>query len=815
MKNFLQDLRYAARMLRRSPGFAAVAIGTLALGIGANTAIFSLVRAVLLEPLPFADAERVVNVTESWKGRKGGSVSAGMLADLQRQSKSFDGLGAARYANMNFAAGSGTADAERVVGARVSHEFFSVFGIAPAIGRVFRPEEDRPGGERVVVLSHRLWTGKLNSAPDVLGRVLRLNGEPYTVIGVMPKAFDYSRDNEELWIPAAFSAEVLANHDNHNLVVFGLLKPGVTIGQAQAEASAIMAGIRKAFPQEASERDFRVQAMREALVENYSDRLWILFGAVSLVLLIACINVSNMLLARGALRSRELTVRSAIGASRGRIARQLFTENLALGVIGGTLGVLAASAAVGVLVAASPADVPRIEFAGVNGTVLAFALLTSLVSAVLFGLAPMLRAARGDLQSGLREGGRGSRRGGGRDRVRTLLVAGQIALVLPLLAGAGLLIRTALHLQRVDPGFDPRGVLTARVSLPRSGYEDPTSVSRAFEAAVAELERSPGVTSAALTTQVPLGPGGNSNGLIAEAATLDVTKAVDSRLRVISRDYLKTMGIPLRRGRLFDAHDVDGAPRVMIVSESLARRLWPGEDAVGKRVACCEGSPEDPMWKTVIGIAGDTRSRGLGEDAYPEFYLPIGQTPKEGWDWVQRSVTLVARSKSGDTAALAGPMRAAVQAAAPGVPAYDLRTMKERLRDSLAQERFATLLLASLGIVGLLLAAVGIYGIVSYFVAARTAEFGVRIALGATARDILLATARHGLPPIALGLAAGVAAALAATRWLRATLRGVTPGDPITFAAVVVVLAAAAALAMWAPARRATRIDPSTALRSE
>jgi putative ABC transport system permease protein len=458
--------------------------------------------------------------------------------------------------------------------------------------------------------------------------------------------------------------------------------------------------------------------------------------------------------------------------------------------------------------------VPRIDAAGIDAKVLGFALLVSILSALFFGLAPVLRAARGDLQTGLREGGRGSF-GGARDRIRTLLVAGQIALVIPLLAGAGLLIRTALHLQRVDPGFDPRGVLTARISLPRTGYEDPATVSRALETVVEELGRSPEIAAAGLTTQVPLGPGGNSNGLVAEAATLDVKNAVDSRLRIVTRGYLKAMGIPLRRGRGFDEHDVAGMPRVMIVSESLAQRLWPGQDAIGKRVACCEGSPEDPMYKTVVGIVGDTHSRGLGEDVYPEFYLPIGQTPSDGWNWVQRTVTLVAKAKSGDAATIAGAMRAAVQTVAPEVPAYDVRTMNERLRESLAQERFATTLLAALGIVGLLLAAVGIYGIVAFFVAARTAEFGVRMALGATARDIVVATAKHGLPPVALGLAGGMAAALAATRWLRATLRGVSATDPVTFAAVIAVLAAVAALAMWAPARRAARIDPSSALRSE
>jgi predicted permease len=810
MKTFLQDFRYAIRMLRKSPGFAAVAVGTLAVGIGANTAIFSLVRAVLLDPLPFGDPRRVVLVMEQWKGRRG-NVAGGMFADLQRDSKSFDHLAASRYANMNLAVGD---DAERVLGSRVTHEFFSVLGVPPALGRVFRPEEDRPGGERVVVLSHRLWTARLGASPGVLGRVVRLNGEPYTIVGVMPRSFDYARDNEELWIPAAMTGEVLADHDNHNLIVYGLLRPAATIPQAEAEASAIMANIRKAHPLEAAERDFRIQPLREVLVEDYRDRLWILFGAVGLVLLIACINVSNMLLARGALRTRELTVRSAVGASRGRIARQLLTENLALGLFGGALGVLAASAAVGALVAASPADVPRIDAAGIDARALGFTLVVSILSALFFGLAPVLRAARGDLNTGLREGGRGTRRGG-RDRVRTLLVAGQITLVLPLLAGAGLLIRTALHLQRVDPGFDPGGVLSTRVSLPRAGYEDPSAVTRALENVVTELERSPEVASAALTTQVPFGPGGNSNGLVAEAATLDPKNAVDSRLRIVTRDYLRTMGIPLLRGRQFDERDVHGMPRVMIVGEATARRLWPGQDALGKRIACCEGSREDPMYKTVVGIAADTRSRGLGEEAYPEFYLPIGQTPTDAWDWVQRTVTLVAKAKSGDPATLVGPMRAAVQTVAPGVPAYDVRTMNERLHESMAQERFATILLAALGVVGLLLSAVGIYGIVAYFVAARTAEFGVRMALGATARDIVLATARHGLPPVALGLAAGIVAALAATRWLRATLRGVTPTDPLTFGAVVLVLAAAAALAMWAPARRATRIDPSTALRSE
>ena len=441
---------------------------------------------------------------------------------------------------MNLAVGD---EAERVVGARVTHEFFSVFGVAPALGRVFRPEEDRPGGERVAVLSHRLWTARFGGAPDVLGRPLRLNGELYTIVGIMPKAFDYARDNEELWIPAALTAEVLANHDNHNLVVSGLLRPGVTVAAGPGRSVGIMAESARRYPQEASERDFRIQPMRELLVEDYSDRLWILFGAVGLVLLIACINVSNMLLARGTLRHARAD--GALGGRRLASAHRAAAPDREPGAGPGRRRPRRPRGLGGrrALVAASPGDVPRIESAGVDGTALAFALLVSIVSALLFGLAPVVRAARGDLQTGLRESGRGMR-GGPRDRVRTLLVAGQIALVLPLLVGAGLLIRTALHLQRVDPGFDPRGVLTARVSLPRTADEDPRAVSRTLESVVEELERSPGVASAALTTQVPLGPGGNSNGLVAEAATLDITKAVDSRLRIVTRGLPPDDGDP-------------------------------------------------------------------------------------------------------------------------------------------------------------------------------------------------------------------------------------------------------------------------------
>jgi predicted permease len=814
MSTILQDFRYAIRTLRRSPGFSSIAILTLAIGIGANTAIFSLVQAVLLNPLPFAHAERIVSVEETWRGTAG-SVSAGNFADLKAASGSFDRLAAARYATFNLAE-SGTP--ERVDGARVTGDFFEVFGARPRQGRTFRPEEDRPGAERVVVLSDRMWKTRLGGAADVVGRAVRLDGELYTVVGVMPASFDYTRDNEELWVPAAFDAEALANHDKHNLTVFGLLKPNVSVAAASQEAQTIGRELERRFPQVNSERGFRVQPFKDLLVQGYRERLWILFGAVGLVLLIACSNVSNMLLARGAGRARELSTRAALGASRSRIARQLLTESVVLGLAGGALGAALAVGAVGALVAASPPGVPRIEQASLNAMALLFAFGTSLASSVIFGMAPLVRSTRRDLQSALREGGRTPGLAAGRDRLRLALVSGQVALALLLLVAAGLLIRTAIHLQRVAPGFDPHGVLTARMSLPASGYGDHETIDRTWEQVVAALAQSPGVEAAAVTSQLPMGAGGNSNGLIAEGPggpSFDVSKAVDALLRLTTPDYLKVMRIPLVRGRGFGPQDVRGAPKVMIVSQELARRLWPGQDPIGKRVACCEGSLTDPMWKTVIGVAADVRSRGLGTDVYPEFYLPLAQSPNEVWDWLQRTMAVAARSANGDAAGLSGAVRAAANRAIPGVPLYDVRSMDERLRGSLAQDRFNTLLLSALGAIGLLLAWVGIYGVISYFVAQRAPEFGVRMALGATARDIIALTVRQSLMPVVIGLGAGILAAVAASRVLSSSLHGVGPRDPVTFAVTVALLAGAAALASYVPARRAAKVDPMTALRND
>jgi len=466
-----------------------------------------------------------------------------------------------------------------------------------------------------------------------------------------------------------------------------------------------------------------------------------------------------------------------------------------------------------VLVAASPSEIPRLEQTRIDGPVLAFAVGAALLSSFLFGMAPAWRAARTDLQGVLRDGGRTSA-GVVRDRVRTLLIVGEVALALTLLAGAGLLIRSAFYLQRVDPGFDPHGLITARLSLPPRAYrEGAAEVARAFEQVVEHLQQAPGVRGAAVTSQAPMGPGGNSNGLIPEGRTRELKNAINARLRMVTPGYFATLGIPLRRGRLLVADDFAGAPRVMVVSEALARAAWPGQDPIGKRIACCEGTPDDPRWKTVVGVVGDVRSGGPTREAGPEFYLPITQVPAEAWDWTRRTMTIVARSEGGDPTALTASMRAAVRTVDPDVPLYDIATMEGRMRASIAVTRFHTLLLAAAGGIGLLLAAVGIYGVIAYFAASRTHEISVRLALGATARDILRLVAWQGMRPILVGTVVGTLAAAALTRLIRSSVYGVSATDPATFAVVAATLVVVGLIAAYIPAHRSTRTDPTQALR--
>ena len=681
-----QDVVAGLRQFRKAPGFTAAAVLTIALGIGATTAIFGVVHAVVLRPLPFAAPERIAFVTEFWRDQRS-DVSVGNFVDWRAASTDmFSHLAAINYTNLNVADGS---EPERVLAGRVSRGFFELFGMAPLHGRVLRADEDSPGRDGVVVLSHGFFVQRFAADPSVVGRTIRLNDRPHVVVGVMPEAFDYLADNGALWVPIAFTPEQEAEHDEHYLTVFGRLAPGVTWGQAQDRLVAVARDLEKRYPKDDAGISARVSSYTDSLVQDVRLRLFTWLGAVACVLLIACANVANLLLARGTGRARELAVRASLGASRWRIVRQLLAESLVLSAAGAIGGIAIASWATQLLAVSGPASLPRIFQASVDGAVLAFAVALTLASAVIFGLVPALRAARTDLQGVMREGGRRSGSGVARDGMRTALVAAEVALAVTLIVGAGLLLRAAWQLQRVALGFEPAGVLTARVTLPDGAYPTGERVLQAFDAMLERLQARPGVTAAGFTSQVPMGPGGNGNGLLPTGRPRTPENLISSRLRIVSPGYLETMRVPLQRGRHFTADDRRGAPRVMIISASLAKAAWPGQDPIGRHMQCCEGSEADPRDKTVIGVVGDVRSSGPAGEVQHEFYLPAAQAPEESWSWIQRTLTLAVRGP-GDAAALAAPIRASVRAVDPALPLHNVRTMSERLSRSLASNRFNT-----------------------------------------------------------------------------------------------------------------------------
>jgi len=804
-----QDVTFACRQLVRNPGFTAVAVVTLALGIGATAAIFSVVHAVVLRPLPVADPDRIVAVYEFWRGNNG-NMSAGNYVDAVAASASFSHTTAVQYSSFNL---GDTADAERIIGARTTPGFFGVFSRTPALGRVYTEAEDQAGREQVVVLSHRLWTRRFGADPHIVGRLVRMNGRPYEVIGVMPSSFVFTQQTEELWVPIAFTAQRKATHDEHYLQIYARLKSDVTEAQAKAELSRMAEDLGRRFPKDDAELGFAVTPIMEDLVGDYKERLFILLGAVGFVLLIACGNIANLLLARGAARAGELAIRSALGAGRGRMVRQLLTESFVLAMVSAGLGLAVAAWGVQALVAAAPEGVPRLEQTTLDPAVVGFTLLVALTSAVVFGLAPAVRAARSDLQAVLKEGGRSSGMGGVRDRLRTSLIAGELAIALVLLVGAGLLIRSSIALQNVRPGFVPGGVMSARLALPAAEYPEAARVIGAFEQIAEAARQIPGVEAAGMTSQVPMGAGGNGNGLLPEGKTPEPGNIILSRLRIVTPGYIEAMRIPVVRGRSIRDGDRKGALKVMVVSEALANAAFPAQDPIGKRIACCESAPDGKSsdYKTIVGVAGDVRWRGPGEAPSPEFYLPAAQVPDVAWDWIQRTMYVAIRSGT-EPDALAVPLRRAVAAVAPGVPLFNIRTMDQRMGESLATARFNTLLLSLLGAIGLVLAAVGIYGVIAYFVTRRTQEIGVRMALGATRRDVVMLVVRQAAWPVGVGIAAGLALSALTARVLSAQLVGVTAHDPITLTAVAFTLLGIAFLAALVPAGRAASVSPTQAL---
>jgi len=805
-----QDVTFALRQLLKTPMFTAITVLTLALGIGGTTAIFSAVYAVVLRPLPIERPDRLYVVGEMFQGGTS-NMSVGNFTDAVEGTTAFEGLAAQQFFSFNLSEG-GTA--ERVIGARVTANFFDVIGSRPLTGRTFTADEDTPGGARVVVLSHRLWRQRFGGG-SVVGRDIRLNGEIHRVIGIMPQSFDLRSNSEDLWTPIAFTPKQKVWHDDHYLDVYGRLKPGVTIERATEELEAVATRLRRDFPKDCGNLRYATQPFAEQFVGDYKTRLLVLLAAVTIVLLIACSNVANLLLARGAARAREVAIRTAIGAGRWRIVRQLLTESVVLGLLAGTAGVTIAYWTVRAVLAWSPAGVPRLEQTRVDPVTLAFAAALAIGSSILCGLAPALRLSRDEPQRGLHEGRRGATSGGVRDRLRAGLIVAEVALSLTLLVGAGLLIRTGIALQAVNPGFDPAGVLSARVALPESAYPEPERIMETFRRLTEDTQHLPGVTHAAVSSYAALGPGIGSNGLLPEGQPFDLNNLINSQLRMISPDFFQTMRIPIVKGRAFDENDRTGGQKVMIVSEALAARAFPGQDPIGKRISCCERGPNDgPVLKLIVGVAGDVHSRDLARAPAPEFYLPIPQVPREAWTWIQRTMYVVVRT-DGDPAALVQPLKAVVGRIDPDVPLFDVRLMDQRVQLSLATSRFNTFLLTLLGVVGLLLAASGIYGIVAYLVSQRTQEIGVRMALGATPSQVVRMVLKQAMKPVAIGALLGIAAALLASRVLAAQLFAVKPTDPLTISVVAATLIVVAFVASVVPARRAAAVDPTRALSAD
>jgi putative ABC transport system permease protein len=805
-----QDLRYGQRVLRKSPGFALVAVLTLALGIGATTAIFSVVNAVLLRPLAMEDPSRVVLLQELWKGL-GVDVSVGNFNDVKKQSSSYLEVSSSNNASFNVET---RGVPERVDGEIVTFNYFATFGVPPIAGRVFTADEDRSGHAPVIVVSERFWRNNLQADSAVIGKTIRVNGLPTTIVGVMPNTFDPLLSSSGLWVPAAFTPTQLADHDNHYLDVMARLKLGVAMAQAQSELDVIARRLQQQYPLDDADRNFRIQPLATALLGDQRLSLRMMLAAVGFLLLIGCANIANLQLARSRTRQKEIALRAALGASPARIVRQLLAENVVLGLAGGAVGVLLAYWAVSWIVGHGPAEMPRLDQARLDASTLAFACVVTLLSSFLFGLAPAVRSASTRLNEAFK-----SSTGivsGSRDLVRGVLVIGEVSLALILMVGAGLLIRSALLVSHVNPGFDTSNVVVGRVGLPDAGYHDPVVARETFERLLAAADALPGVESAAVVSRAPLAGGGSSNGLLAEGRPLDLANLVNSQLQIISPSYLSTARVPLKAGRDFTEQDTRERTFVTIINETLARTMWPGENPLGKRFTCCESGPKgrmDPVWHEVVGVVADIRAQSLDREAQPAFYLPLAQIPPASWDWIGRTMDLVVRTRGG--AAPLRELQSAVASVAPGVPIYRLSSMKQKISNTLERSHFDTFLLAIFAAAALLLSSVGIYGVLSYMVAQRTRDIGIRMALGASRTQIVWGVLGFGVRLAGAGLALGVAGALAATRLLASLLYGVRPTDAITFAAVSLLLLLVAMVASYLPARRATRVDPIVALRYE
>lgn len=818
MEALWNDLYYGIRMLTKNIGFTAVAILSLAIGIGANSAIFSVTNALLLRPLPYKDADRLailwnrspgLNIEQDW-------FSLGQYLDIKIENKVFDEVAVTLGGSFNFT-GQGTP--EHVEGARVSSSLFPLLHAQTLLGRVFLPEEDEKGKPQTVILSHGFWQRRFGSDPDVVGKTLTLNDKGYTIVGVMAADFSLNREvmptlngiqRSDVLLPLPVSESDRTNRGGEDFNILARMKPGINAAQAQADMDGLAEQMKQQYPENypaEGRLTISVVPLLEQVVGEYRLALYVLFGAVGFVLLIACANVANLLLSRAAVRQKEIAIRAAVGASRLRIFRQLITESVLLALAGGTVGLVLAIVCVKVLRAFGPENIPRLTEVGIDGRVMAFTFFVSLLTGIIFGLAPALRTSRVDLNKVLKDGGRSSGGAVGHNQIRKLLIISEVALSLVLLIGAGLLIRSYQRIVNASPGFNPDNVLSLRLSLPAARYSTPDTVFSFYKRLGDRVKELPGVESVGMNFFLPLSSNSAAWGPITIEGYVPKTPSelTISNERFISPDYLRAMGIPLIKGRDFDERDIKGAPEVVIVNEELANRFWPGEDPLGKRIQRGGKGP----WRKVVGVVRDDKEFSLENEPPITLFHPIEQFNIASRYFVART------SPDIDQARMISTVNEEIRALDPELPAYDVRTMEQRVHEQLARRRFSMFLLGVFAAFAVVLAAIGIYGVMTYWVNQRTHEIGIRMALGAGQRNILQLVIGQASALVTIGIIAGLAGAFALTRIMSSLLFGVSATDRFTFISISLLLGAIALLASYIPARRATKVDPMVALRHE
>jgi putative ABC transport system permease protein len=810
MDTILQDIRYAVRILLKNPFYTAMTLMTLALGIGANTVIFSAVNAILIRPMPYANPSQVVYLwnTEPERGLDLETISLPDFQDYRDQTQTLDQIAALFDSQFNIAVNG---EPEQVAGSRLTANLLPMLGTKPLYGRIFLPEEEQPGKHRVVILSHRLWQRRFNADPNIIDKAITVQGVPYTVVGIMPPNFNFPGNENELWVPLALRASA-AERGNRFLTVVARIKPNATFEQAEADTQAIAQRLEQQYKEDKGV-GIKMIPLKKQILGTVSLGLQVLQGAVAFVLLIACANVASLLLAKGAARDRETAIRIALGATRKRLIQQLLTESLVLGLLGAALGIALSYFGIQILKALAPSSIPRIQEVSLDLGVLLFTFILSIITSVLFGLAPALQTSKPDLNHLLKEGGRSSSVGVRGRKALRMLVVSEIALALILLVGAGLLINSFVRLRLVNPGFNPDHVLTMQINLPGSKYRKDVDTASFYQRLLTKVSALPGVQSAGITQALPLGGGdryfmdlnveGRDSGPVREG-----TPPV--ALFQISPDFFKTIGTPLLRGRDLAEQDIAGSPVVAIITESLAGYFFPNEDPLGKKVRV--GGPGDwSVWAEVVGIVPDVRFKNLNRPPAMQIYTSHNQGVRIG---VSLSMMLAVRTE-GDPNSLATAIREQVWSIDKDQPVAKVSTMTQLVSDALSEPRFNMALLGAFGVVALILAAVGISGVLSYSVAQRTHEIGVRLALGAQPIDLLKMLVGEGMLLAVLGIIAGLAASFALTRLMVSLLFGVKATDLLTFAATSLVLVVVALAACYLPARRATKLNPVTALRYE